>query len=78
MTDKNYKQLQALHDKLAEEKGLRILAFPCNQFGGQVSYPLQHHSGVTICFHLFQWELFRKRHRRVDSALTLMLCVNET
>jgi len=35
MTDKNYTQLQALHDELAEEKGLRILAFPCNQFGSQ-------------------------------------------
>lgn len=34
MTDKNYKQLQALHDELAES-GLRILAFPCNQFGSQ-------------------------------------------
>lgn len=34
-TDKNYKQLQALHDEFAESKGLRILAFPCNQFGGQ-------------------------------------------
>lgn len=35
MTDKNYKQLQALYDELAESKGLRILAFPSNQFGGQ-------------------------------------------
>ncbi len=34
-TDKNYKQLQAMHDELAEMKGLRILAFPCNQFGSQ-------------------------------------------
>lgn len=29
-----YKQLQELHDRFAE-KGLTILAFPCNQFGGQ-------------------------------------------
>lgn len=35
MTDKNYKQLQALYEELAESKGLRILAFPCNQFGSQ-------------------------------------------
>jgi len=34
-TDKNYKQLQALHEEYAESKGLRILAFPCNQFGSQ-------------------------------------------
>lgn len=34
MTNKNYTQLQALHVKYAE-KGLAILGFPCNQFGGQ-------------------------------------------
>lgn len=34
-TDKNYTQLQKLHEKYAEEKGLRILGFPCNQFGSQ-------------------------------------------
>lgn len=33
-TDKNYRQLVELYDKY-EEKGLRILAFPCNQFGNQ-------------------------------------------
>lgn len=27
--------MQALHDEFAESKGLRILAFPCNQFGKQ-------------------------------------------
>lgn len=30
----NYEQLNQLHDKY-HEKGLRILAFPCNQFAGQ-------------------------------------------
>ena len=34
LTETNYAQLAELHSKLAE-KGLRILAFPCNQFGGQ-------------------------------------------
>lgn len=29
-----YKQLQSLHEKYGE-KGLAILGFPCNQFGGQ-------------------------------------------
>ncbi|RWR99908.1 glutathione peroxidase-like protein [Dinothrombium tinctorium] len=33
-TYSNYQQLNALYDKY-EHKGLRILAFPCNQFGGQ-------------------------------------------
>lgn len=35
LTATNYKELSELHDKYAEEKGLRILAFPCNQFNGQ-------------------------------------------
>lgn len=30
----HYAGLQALHEELAE-KGLRVLAFPCNQFGKQ-------------------------------------------
>ncbi|PNF36072.1 Phospholipid hydroperoxide glutathione peroxidase, mitochondrial [Cryptotermes secundus] len=35
LTATNYKELAELHDKYAESKGLRILAFPCNQFNGQ-------------------------------------------
>jgi len=35
-TATNYKELAELHDQYAESKGLRILAFPCNQFNGQV------------------------------------------
>ncbi|XP_066258094.1 uncharacterized protein [Euwallacea similis] len=31
LTEKNYEQLNTLYDKY-EDKGLRILAFPCNQF----------------------------------------------
>ncbi|VEL32559.1 unnamed protein product [Protopolystoma xenopodis] len=34
LTDKNYRQLQEMHTSL-HDKGLRILAFPCNQFGSQ-------------------------------------------
>ena len=33
-TKSNYSQLSELHKKYSE-KGLQILAFPCNQFGGQ-------------------------------------------
>jgi glutathione peroxidase-family protein len=33
-TGSNYPQLQELHRKY-HDKGLSILAFPCNQFGGQ-------------------------------------------
>lgn len=34
-TDVNYEDLQQLCDQYSESKGLRILAFPCNQFGEQ-------------------------------------------
>jgi glutathione peroxidase len=33
-TKTNYKELNEIYDKY-EEKGLKILAFPCNQFLGQ-------------------------------------------
>ncbi|XP_012537298.1 probable glutathione peroxidase 2 [Monomorium pharaonis] len=35
LTDTNYKQLQELYNKYSEKEGLRILAFPSNQFAGQ-------------------------------------------
>ncbi|XP_043476796.1 probable phospholipid hydroperoxide glutathione peroxidase isoform X2 [Leptopilina heterotoma] len=35
LTKTNYKELNELYDKYAESNGLRILAFPCNQFNGQ-------------------------------------------
>lgn len=35
LTDTNYKQLQQLYDEYSEKEGLRILAFPSNQFAGQ-------------------------------------------
>lgn len=34
-TKSNYEQFVKLHEDYAESKGLRILAFPCNQFGKQ-------------------------------------------
>lgn len=34
-TDNHYTELNELYDKYSETKGLRILAFPCNQFGSQ-------------------------------------------
>lgn len=35
LTSGSYKALVELHDKYHDSKGLRILAFPCNQFGSQ-------------------------------------------
>lgn len=34
LTKSNYKQLNEIYEKF-EKDGLRIAAFPCNQFGGQ-------------------------------------------
>uniref|UniRef100_A0A182N103 Glutathione peroxidase n=1 Tax=Anopheles dirus TaxID=7168 RepID=A0A182N103_9DIPT len=34
-TDGHYNEFNQLQSEYAESKGLRILAFPCNQFGGQ-------------------------------------------
>lgn len=36
-TKKNYTEMVQLHEKYAKSNGLRILAFPCNQFGSQES-----------------------------------------
>ncbi|XP_051166599.1 uncharacterized protein LOC127284921 [Leptopilina boulardi] len=35
LTDANYEQLQNLYQTYGNSKGLKILAFPCNQFAGQ-------------------------------------------
>lgn len=35
LTDTNYKELVQLYQKYSDKEGLRILAFPSNQFGGQ-------------------------------------------
>nr|ARK19950.1 glutathione peroxidase-like protein [Ampulex compressa] len=35
LTDTNYKELVELYEKYSETQGLRILAFPSNQFGAQ-------------------------------------------
>ncbi|XP_076177415.1 glutathione peroxidase-like 1 isoform X2 [Ptiloglossa arizonensis] len=35
LTATNYKELNELYDEYADKQGLRILAFPCNQFNGQ-------------------------------------------
>jgi glutathione peroxidase-family protein len=35
LAEKNYTQLVQLHREFSETRGLRILAFPCNQFANQ-------------------------------------------
>ena len=38
MTDKNYRQLVQMHRDYRNNRNFEILAFPCNQFGGQEPY----------------------------------------
>jgi len=52
---KQYRSLQTLYEKYGESKGLRILAFPANQFNGQEPWPeekikefAQHEYNVTF------------------------------
>ncbi|KAF2895788.1 hypothetical protein ILUMI_10390 [Ignelater luminosus] len=40
----HYEELNELYEKYSETKGLRILGFPCNQFGGQ-----EPGDSATIC-----------------------------
>ncbi|XP_030753475.1 probable phospholipid hydroperoxide glutathione peroxidase [Sitophilus oryzae] len=37
LTNSNYAELNELYDQYGESKGLRILAFPCNQFANEES-----------------------------------------
>lgn len=69
-TDKNYTQLAQLHAKYAESNGLRILLFPCNQFGSQEpgteAQIKQFISKYTE--DRFQFEMFSKINVNGDNA----------
>jgi len=67
-TDKNYKQLQALHDELAETKGLRILAFPCNQFGSQEPGTNEEIKAFATGTYGVKFDIFAKINVNGDSA----------
>ncbi|XP_065331505.1 uncharacterized protein Gtpx isoform X2 [Cloeon dipterum] len=70
LTATNYKELAELHDKYHESKGLRILAFPCNQFGGQEPGS----SEDIVCFAMknnANFDLFEKVDVNGDNASPL-------
>lgn len=48
LTKDNYKELVELDEKYRDSKGLKILAFPCNQFGGQVNNHWQYQTIVRF------------------------------
>lgn len=57
-----------MHTKYAESKGLRILAFPCNQFGGQEPWPEPEiKKWVTDKFGV-QFDMFAKINVNGDNA----------
>ncbi|GBP19186.1 Probable phospholipid hydroperoxide glutathione peroxidase [Eumeta japonica] len=67
LTANNYKQLNELYDKYAESKGLRILAFPCNQFAGQEP----GNSEEIVCFmkdRKVKFDMFEKIDVNGDNA----------
>jgi len=67
-TNKSYTQLQTLHEKYAESKGLRILAFPSNQFGNQEPWPESKiKEFVEEKFHV-QFDMFSKINVNGDNA----------
>lgn len=67
MTDKNYTELQALHEEYAESRGLRILAFPCNQFGSQEPGTNEDIKKFAEGYHV-QFDMFAKIDVNKDSA----------
>ena len=62
-----YKDLQNLHDKYSK-KGLRILAFPCNDFGNQEPDSLEEIK--TFCSTKFnvKFDIFDKVHAKGDTT----------
>ena len=62
-----YKDLQKLHD-LYSEKGLKILAFPCNDFGNQEPDSLEEIK--TFCSTKFnvKFDIFDKVHAKGDTT----------
>lgn len=58
MTDNNYQKLQGLYDSYCH-KSFSILAFPCNQFGGQESKSNQEIQDFAQSYHV-RFKVFDK------------------
>lgn len=60
-----------MYDQLSDSKGLRILAFPCNQFGGQEPWPNDEiKKYVTEQFNV-TFDMFAKIDVNGDNAIPL-------
>tara|TARA_A100001388_G_C28656779_1_gene444774 strand:+ start:384 stop:863 length:480 start_codon:yes stop_codon:yes gene_type:complete len=62
-----YEDLQKLHDKYAK-KGLRILAFPCNDFGNQEPDSLQDIKNFCTTKYGVEFEIMEKVHARGNTT----------
>jgi len=67
-TPKNYQQLQAMYDELGTSKGLRILGFPCNQFGSQEPGSEEEIKQFAISNYGVTFDLFSKIEVNGDKA----------
>lgn len=66
-TANHYEELVQLYDEFGESKGLKILAFPCNQFGNQ-----EPGDGETVCSFVakknVKFDMFEKVNVNGNSA----------
>tara|TARA_Y100000589_G_scaffold269644_1_gene261713 strand:- start:645 stop:1124 length:480 start_codon:yes stop_codon:yes gene_type:complete len=62
-----YKDLQKLHD-LYSDKGLKILAFPCNDFGNQEPDSLEEIKSFCSTKFDVKFEIFDKVHAKGDTT----------
>lgn len=65
-----YAQLQSLHEKYSD-KGLAILGFPCNQFGGQEPGTAKEISEFCTENYGVEFDMFEKIDVNGDKACTL-------
>ena len=62
-----YEDLQTLHDKYSE-KGLKILAFPCNDFGNQEPDPLDQIQNFCSSKFNVKFEIFDKVNAKGETT----------
>ena len=62
-----YKDLQKLHD-LYSDKGLKILAFPCNDFGNQEPDSLEEIKAFCSTKFNVKFDIFDKVHAKGDTT----------
>ncbi len=62
-----YKDLQKLHD-LYSDKGLKILAFPCNDFGNQEPDSLEEIKSFCSTKFNVKFDIFDKVHAKGDTT----------